>query len=323
MMTFSMPLRACLTGLALALTCAVGHAADPGRPIRLIVPTPPGSASDALARALATPWGSASGHPIVVENYAGAGTTIGMRQIARGAKDGLTLGVMSANHTINPWLYKNLPYDPIADFTPIAMIGTVPSMLVANNRVAANSASELVALARSSNTPLAEGVVSGTSYHLASEVFKEQASLVTRPIPYKGTTQIVTDLLGGTIDIAFVAAQAAAPLVASGKLKGLAMTGTARSEVAPQVRTLKESGFPNFNVDVWLAIVGPGGLKPEDVAARRKEVLEALKSPDMADTMRRQGVQPLSMEQSAIQPFIKRELMRNKPIVEKLQISVD
>ncbi|WP_342049992.1 MULTISPECIES: Bug family tripartite tricarboxylate transporter substrate binding protein [unclassified Cupriavidus] len=323
MMIFSLPLRACLAGLALALTCAGAHAAEDGRPIRLIVPTPPGSASDALARALATPWGSASGHPIVVENYAGAGTTIGTRQIARAAKDGLTLGVMSSNHTINPWLYKHLPYDPIADFTPIAMIGTVPSMLVANNRVTANSATELVALARSSRQSLVEGVVAGTSYHLASEVFKEQAGITTSPIPYKGSTQIITDLLGGTIDIAFVAAQAVAPLVATGKLKALAMTGAVRSDVAPQVPTLRESGFPRYNVDVWLAIMGPGGLKPEDVAARRKEVLQALAQPEMIATMRRQGVQPLAMEQAAIIPFIKEELKRNKPIVEKLQISVD
>lgn len=311
--------------MGMIVACAVPavHAADSTAAIRLIVPTPPGSASDALARALAVPWGKTSGRAVVVENYAGAGTTIGTRQIARAPKDGFTLGVMSSNHTINPWLYKHLPYDAISDFTPIAMIGSVPSMLVANNRVAANSAQELVALSKKSEQPLAEGIVTGTSYHLASEVFRGESGFTANPIPYKGTAQIVTDLLGGTIDVAFVAAQAVAPLVAAGKLKGLAVTSQYRSEMAPTVPTLKESGFPDFNVDVWIEIAGPGGLSAEAVAARRKEILTALGTPEMQDAMRRQGVLPKAMDLADIEPFIKAELERNKPIVQKLNISID
>lgn len=322
-MLFDTKRRACIMGMILACAVPAVHAADSTAPIRLIVPTPPGSASDALARALAVPWGKTSGRAVVVENYAGAGTTIGTRQIARAPKDGLTLGVMSSNHAINPWLYKNLPYDAISDFTPIAMIGSVPSMLVANNRVAANSAQELVALSKKSEQPLAEGIVTGTSYHLASEVFRGESGFTANPIPYKGTAQIVTDLLGGTIDVAFVAAQAVAPLVASGKLKGLAVTSQTRSEMAPTVQTLKESGFPDFNVDVWIEIAGPGGLSAEAVAARRKEILTALGTPEMQDAMRRQGVLPKAMDLADIEPFIKAELESNKPIVQKLNISID
>ncbi|ANN68276.1 hypothetical protein BAU08_20500 [Bordetella bronchialis] len=305
------------------LACGSAPAADTTAPIRLIVPTPPGSASDALARAMSAPWGKASGRAIVVENVAGAGTTIGTRQIARAPKDGLTLGVISSNHTLNPWLYKNLPYDPIADFTPIAMIGSVPAMLVANNSLAANTPAELVQLSKSLPKPLAEGVVTGTAYHMASEVFKEQAGLTTNPIPYKGSTQVINDLIGGNLDIAIVAAQAVAPLVAAGKLKGLAVTSAARSDMAPQLPTLRESGLPKYDVDVWLAIAGPGGLSSDQVAARRKEIETALADPDMKNAMQKQGVQPVQMEQARIAPFMQQELERNRAVIQRVGISVD
>ena len=315
--------RSAIAGLTMLLACGSAPAADTTAPIRLIVPTPPGSASDALARAMSAPWGKASGRAIVVENVAGAGTTIGTRQIARAPKDGLTLGVISSNHTLNPWLYKNLPYDPIADFTPIAMIGSVPAMLVANNSLAANTPAELVQLSKSLPKPLAEGVVTGTAYHMASEVFKEQAGLTTNPIPYKGSTQVINDLIGGNLDIAIVAAQAVAARVAAGKLKGLAVTSAARSDMAPQLPTLRESGLPKYDVDVWLAIAGPGGLSSDQVAARRKEIETALADPDMKNAMQKQGVQPVQMEQARIAPFMQQELERNRAVIQRVGISVD
>lgn len=315
--------RSIALGMVVALAAVNAQAADPSSPIRLIVPTPPGSASDALARAMALPWGKASGRAVVVENFAGAGTTIGTRQIARAPKDGLTLGVISSNHTINPWLYKHLPYDPIADFTPIAMIGSVPAMLVANNRVSADTPAELAQLSKSLPKPLAEGVVTGTAYHMASEIFKEQAGMTTNPIPYKGSTQVINDLLGGSIDIAFVAAQAVAPLVAAGKLKGLAVTTPKRSDMAPQVPTLHESGLPKYDAEVWLAIAGPGGLSAADIAARRREVETALGDPEMQRAMRHQGIQPIRMAQPDIQPFVAQELARNQAVIQRVGITVD
>ncbi|OZI26306.1 hypothetical protein CAL26_02940 [Bordetella genomosp. 9] len=317
------PIHGIIAGLMMLLAHGSALAADTSAPIRLIVPTPPGSASDALARAMSAPWGKASGHAIVVENVAGAGTTIGTRQLARASRDGLTLGVISSNHTINPWLYKNLPYDPISDFTPIAMIGSVPAMLVANNNLAASTPAELIQLSRSAPKPLAEGVVTGTAYHMASEVFKEQAGVTTNPIPYKGSTQVINDLIGGNLDIAFVAAQAVAPLVAAGKLKALAVTSPIRSDMAPQVPTLRESGLPKYDVDVWLAIAGPGGLAADQVAARRKEIEAALADPDMKNAMQKQGVQPIRMEQAQIAPFMKQELERNRAVIQRVGISVE
>lgn len=309
--------------MGLALIFPNVQASEQSRPINLIVPTPPGSASDALARALSAPWSEASGRPVVVQNVVGAGTTIGTRKIVRSDSDGLTLGIISSNHTINPWLYKKLPYDTLADITPIAMIGSVPAMLVANNSVAANTPAELARLSQSVTEPLTEGVVSGTAYHLVSEVFKEQSRVTTNAIPYKGSAQVINDLLGGTLDIAFVAAQAAAPHVTAGKMKGLAVSTGERTNMAPDVPTLREAGLTEFNVDVWIAIVGPAGLSESDIATRRKEIDIALADPKMKEALQHQGIQAISMAQPDILPFLKAELARNQDLVRRMGFSIN
>lgn len=298
-------------------------AADPSRPVRVIVPTPPGSAADALARAMSAPWSRISGRPVVVENIVGAGTTIGTSQLVRAAKDGLTLGIISSNHTINPWLYKKLPYDAIADITPIAMIGSLPAMLVANNRLGATTPAELATLSRAARTPLAEGIVSGTAYHLVSEMFKEQAGIATTCVPYKGSAQVINDVMGGTLDIGFVPAQAAAPLVAAGRLKALAVTTAARTATAPQVPTLLESGLSKFNVDIWIAVVGPAGLNAADIAARRNEVEQALAQPEMKSALEHQGIQAIKMSQAELLPFLKSELERKRIVVQRVGITIN
>ncbi len=314
-------------GFALLLVAVLAHthvnAAQASGPIRLIVPTPPASASDALARSLTAPWAKESGRSIVVENIAGAGTTIGVARLVRAPNDGLTLGLISANHTINPSLYKNLPYDAIKDITPIMMIGSVPGMLVANHSVRANSVSELASLSRTSEKPLAEGIVSGTAYHMASEVLKDQAGITTNRIPYKGSGQVLNDLLGGTIDLAIVAAQAAAPQVAAGKIKGLAVTTSARTDVAPDIPTIVESGLSDYRVDVWVAIVGPAGMSQESVLARRAEIERALLAPEMQAVFKQQGIQPISMKQTDMIPFLEDELRRNREVIQRVGISVD
>ncbi len=315
--------RAFAIGLAATLGAPAARANDASRPLRLIVPTPPGSAADALARALTSPWGEAGGRPVVVENIAGAGTTIGTARLARAPQDGLTLGVISSNHTLNPWLYKSLAYDATADFTPIAMVGSLPAMLVAGPQSAANSVADLVRLAKAAKNPLAEGVVTGTAYHLVSAVFKDQAGIVTNPIPYKGSGQVLNDVMAGTLDIGIAPAQAAAPLVAAGKLKGLAVTTAQRTPVAPGIPTLKESGLPKFDVDIWLAVVGPAGLGAADIAARRREVEAALAAPLAQKALQHQGIQPIRMDQAALLPFLKAELERNREVVRRVGMTVE
>lgn len=310
-------------GSLAAWAASRSRAADNTRPLRLIVPTPPGSATDVLARALSAPWARVAARPVVIENVAGAGTTIGTAQIARSPKDGNTLGMISANHTINPWLYKKLPYDAVADFTPIAMIGHVPAMLVAAAHVPATSVTELVKLANTLKRPLLEGVVSGTVYQMASELFKDQAGFATTAVPYKSSAQIITELLAGIVDLGIVPAVTAAPHVAAGKLKGLAVTTSTRTEFAPKVPTLAESIVPRFKLDVWLAVVGPAGLDAARATTLRREVELALADPGTKAALRQQGVQPMAVAPGDMLTFFRKELARNREIVQRVGISID
>ena len=315
--------RTVVLGLVSALANVAAHAADASSPIRLIVPTPPGSASDAMARAISGPWATQSARAVVVENVAGAGSLIGTGQLARAPKDGLTLGVITSNHTIIPWVFKNVSFDATADFTPIAMLGSIPMMLVASNNIAANTPAELVQLAKSRSTPLAEGLVTGSVYQIASEVFKEQAGIATNRIFYKGSAQITNDLLAGILDVAFVSAQGAAPHIAAGKLKGLAVSTPVRTEIASRIPTLVETGFPKYNVDAWIAIAGPAGLPAESVAARRKEFELALADPQMKKALQLQGIQVRKMSQADLLHFLKDELERNRQVIHRIGIKID
>lgn len=313
-----------MAGFAVSATfCLTTFAATPDQPIQMIVPTPPGSGSDALARAISAPWSRISGRPVVIENVAGAGGTIGTTKLVRSPNDGLTLAMLSANHTLNPWLYKKLPYDALADVTPILMIGSIPAMLVASPRVPADDVARLVSLAKSGKKELFEGVVSGTSYNMASELFKQQAGITTRPVPYKGSNEVLRDLLTGVIDVGFVAAQAATPLVSAGKLKGLAVTSQARTELAPRVATMTESGLPSYKMDIWLGVFGPARMSKADVAARRQELERALAEPDVQRAFQVQGVETLRMNHAEIPAFLQKDMQRNRAIVRSAGMTLD
>jgi len=315
----------CTASRSLAVLLATAHlslSALAAEPIHLIVPTPPGSASDALGRAISTPWSQIGGRPVVIENVAGAGGTIGTARLVRSPNDGSTLAILSSNHSINPALYKKLPYDGLTDVTPIIMIGNIPSMLVASPGLEANTVAELIGLAQSGKKELVEGVVSGTSYQMASEIFKQHAGISTSRIPYKGPGEVLRDLMGGELDIGFVAAQAAAPLVAAGKLKGIAVTTKARIDLAPQVPTAAESGLPKFQIDIWLGVFGPAGMNAASIAARRKEIELALEKPEAKRAMQLQGVETIHMTQPEILPFLKRDLERNREIVQRMGMTI-
>lgn len=318
-MIFRMAVRLLAVLLATAHMSLSAWAAEP---IHLIVPTPPGSASDALGRAISSPWSRIGGRPVVIENVAGAGGTIGTARLVRSPDDGSTLAILSSNHSINPALYNKLPYDGLTDVTPIIMIGNIPSMLVANPSLEANTVAELVQLAKSGKKELVEGIVSGTSYQMASEIFKQHAGISTSRIPYKGSGEVLRDLMGGDLDIGFVAAQAAAPLVAAGKLKGIAVTTKARIDLASQVPTAAESGLPEFKIDIWLGVFGPAGMSEASIAARRKEIELALAEPEVQRAMRLQGVEAISMTQQEIPPFLKSDLERNREIIQRMGITI-
>lgn len=255
-----------MIGIALALLAAVlGHAAQaqdafPNRAVRMIVPYPSGGTADAMARALGHELSQAWGQPFVVENRPGGGTVVGAQAVARAAPDGYTLlFATDSTFTINPHLFKSLPYDPVKDFAPITLLGFQEFALVVNPSVAANTLEELVALARSKPGALNYGSFgNGSQPHLIMEMFKQLAGLSIEHVPSKGVAQVITDLLSGQVQASFVGVSAAS-LIKSGKVRGLAVGGDKRSALFGDVPTFKEKGYSQMYARAWWGIATTGG----------------------------------------------------------------
>ncbi|MBP0620690.1 Bug family tripartite tricarboxylate transporter substrate binding protein [Cupriavidus consociatus] len=288
------------------------------RPVRLIVPTQPGSQADAVARALSQPLGKHLGQSVVVENVAGAGGVPGTQQIVRAPKDGSTLGLISSNHVINPFIYKNLPYDSLKDITPITVIGTLPLVLVVNPSVNAQSTRELVALLKSKPGELNYGSSgNGTVLHLAGQLFASEAKVDIRHVPYKGAGNYTTDLVGGQVQVGFLTVQAVLPLLKAGKLKAIAVSTAQRVPALPEVPTLAESGLPRYSFDAWLAIVGPAGLSKSNVSALQSRIQATLQERDVQEHLAGQGVVVAATGADAAVPFFRSELDKHARIVKQ------
>jgi tripartite-type tricarboxylate transporter receptor subunit TctC len=262
----------------------------PNRPIRLIVPTAAGSLTDVVARKVADAMSRNMGQPFVVENIAGAAGIIATEQVVRAAPDGYTLAIGPSTHAILPALHK-LSYDAVTSITPIVMIASAPLVLVVPTKVPVRNTAELIAYARSKSDPINIGSPGvGTVIHLGSELLAREAGMKWVHVPYKGNSGLTTDLVGGQIDAAFLGGASAVPLVRSGKLRAIAVSTPKRSSALPDVPTLDESGVPGFNVDVWIAIVGPAGL-PKDIVDRvRTEAQRATTDKGVQEYLRDQTV---------------------------------
>ena len=270
----------------------------PDRPIRLLVPSPPGGGTDGISRLVASAVGEAEGWTIVVDNRAGAGGNIGMDAAAKSAPDGYTI-VMgeSANLAINPYLYKSLPFDPAKDVVPVALAGTVPLVLVVSSASTIDSVASLVAEAKRRKLSFASSG-NGTVGHLVGETFKRAAGIDYLHVPYKGAGPVMTDLLGGQVDLHFASLPAALPLVKSGKLRALAVTSPKRAPQLPDVPTLAESGFPNFDFQVFYGVMAPAGTPSDRVARLNAAIERALATPALREKLTAIGVsvQPGSPE---------------------------
>ncbi|MEM5429835.1 tripartite tricarboxylate transporter substrate binding protein [Cupriavidus oxalaticus] len=313
--------RAChalasITTLAVLGGLPGAASAQETRPVRLIVPTQPGSQADAVARALSQPLGKHLGQSVVVENIAGAGGVPGTQQIVRAPKDGSTLGLISSNHVINPFIYKNLPYDSLKDITPITVIGTLPLVLVVNPSVNAQNTRELVALLKSKPGELNYGSSgNGTVLHLAGQLFASEAKVDIRHVPYKGAGNYTTDLVGGQVQVGFLTVQAVLPLLKAGKLKAIAVSTAQRVPALPDVPTLAESGLPRYSFDAWLAIVGPAGLSKSNVSALQSRIQATLQEREVQEHLAGQGVVVAATGADAAVPFFRSELDKHARIV--------
>ena len=301
-------MRALVVGLLWACSTLVAAQAYPSKPIKIIVPFTPGSATDVMARIVGERLSTAWGQPVIVENKPGAGGTIGIRDTARADPDGYTLAVVSSGHAVNHVLYKDLGYDTLKDLSCVAMLGSLPSVLIVPPTSPVNSVKELVAMLKAKpgqyNYATA-GVGSGA--HVSTEKFNVAAGVKAVHVPLKGTPPILTETMGGRVDYAMVPAVSGMGPVRDGKVKPLAVSTGKRVAALPNVPTLGEAGFPNAESTFWLALLAPAKTPPEIVGKVNGEVLRALQSVEMKERLANLGTEPMSMSPAESNAFIARE----------------
>lgn len=317
-----------LVGQALAAGAglAVSHAQMyPSKPIRLIVPFTPGGSNDVVARIVGQKLSETWKQPVVVENKPGAGGNIGSEAAARSEPDGYTL-LIAANNVlaINPTLYDKIPFDPLKDFAPVTLLGTLPIVLVVNSAVPAKSVQELIAFGKSS----ADGLTyasggNGTPQHLSGELFKSMTGVKMDHIPYKGNAPAVTDLLSGQVKMLFSPVNSVIPHVKSGKLRALGVASTARLTYLPDVPTIAEAGVPGYQSDIWLALVAPAGTPKDIVEKVRGEVAAILAHPEVKEKLSAQGIEPAPSSPEEVTRLIKDDLARWAKVIKERGIRAE
>jgi tripartite-type tricarboxylate transporter receptor subunit TctC len=304
---------------------ARAQAAYPNKPIKLIVPFPPGGNVDLSARILAPELSRELGQPVVIENKAGAGGTLGLDAVAKSAPDGYTLGIASpVNHLAAPSLYPKLPYDSIRDFTPVGLVASVPMVLVVGPSSPVKSVQELLKLARARSGALTMASAgSGSGNHIVGELFQDATGTQFVHVPYKGSAPANTDLAGGHVDLHFDQLSSVLPLVQGGKLRPLAVTTAKRSALMPDVPTLAEAGVAKFDASTTLGLVLPGKASPE-LAMRLNQVLEkVLKQPAVKEQFARLGADVRESTPTEYADFIRTEIARTAKIVKDAKITLD
>jgi len=302
-----------------ALAAAHAVTAKAQAVMRLIVPTAAGSGADAVARALAHEL-IVAGRLTVVENIVGAAGVIGTSKLAQSTKDGRVLGLISANHTVNPIVLGKVPFDPINDVTPVVLIGAIALVLVVSPRLKVRTFAEFVEWSRSNKGAGTEGYTPGTVIHLASAVMKDAAGIAATTVPYKSSGQMVTDLLAGQIDFSLLPLPAVVSSVQAGQLVPLAVTTRQRVDALPEVPAWGELGLKAETVDAWMMVAGPGALAPSVVVDRRREFETALQAAELQKTLAMQGVVPMSVGPNELKELMRRDMLRNARLADKLKI---
>jgi tripartite-type tricarboxylate transporter receptor subunit TctC len=266
----------------------------PAKPIRIVVPYPPGGFNDTLGRTLAAKFTESWGQPAIVENKPGANTLIGSDFVAKAAPDGYTLLIVAFPFAVTPSLIRNMPYDTLKDFAPVVLAAQSPNILVVNPELPVKSVGELIALAKAKPDGLSYASTgNGSSNHISMELFKSLAGVKLVHIPYKGSAPAVTDLLGGQVQVMFDNAPNVMPQVKAGRLRALGQSGLTRSAVAADLPTVAEAGVAGYEVMVWFGLVAPSGTPRDVIAKLNAEVLRILAMPDVRERFLAQGVEPM------------------------------
>ena len=309
--------------LVLAFAGAV-QAQYPAKPVRIVVPYPPGGTVDVVARNLAQQLTVQTGQQFIVDNRAGANGTIGSDFVSKAAPDGYTLLVQASIFVINPLFLKNVPYDVQRDFTPVANIGSVPLLVTAHPSVPAANLREFVALVRANPDKYTFATTGlGSAGHLTEEVIKRDAGLAILIVPYKGAGPALTDIVGGQVSALADPLPSSFPHVKGGRLKALAVTSRARIAFMPEVPTMAESGFPGFEMLSWYGLWAPPGLTKDVLDRLAAETAKAAKSAEMQEKLASQGFIPDGSGAAAFAAYVKDEIAKYARIVKDANIKVD
>ena len=304
---------------------AQGAATYPNKPVKIVVPFPPGGATDIFARAIGAELQKAWGQTVIIENKAGGGGTPGADSVAKSAPDGYTLVMGTVGtHAINMSLYAKMPYDAVKDFDPVVLVAGVPNILVVHPSVNAKTVKELTALAKSQPGKLnVASSGNGTSIHLSAELYKLMAGVDIVHVPYKGSSPAVADLLGGQVQMMFDNLPVSLPHVKAGKLRALAVTSLTRSAALPDVPTMDEEGYKGFDATSWFGLLAPTGTPKEIIVKINAAAVKAIATPEMRERLAAQGADPVGNTSEQFAAFIKLELEKWAKIVKASGARVD
>ena len=319
---------AALPMLALAVAPMLGHAQGaasfPGKPIRVILPYPPGGGSDTIARPLAQRMSENVKQQVVIDNRGGAGGNIGMELAAKAPPDGHSIVfALTAQLAVNPALYKKLPYDPIKDFEPITLLATGPYVLVVHPSLPAKSLKELIALARARPgqiTYASSG--NGSGGHLANELLNSMANVKMLHIPYKGGGPALVDLLAGNVQVLFSTWASGRPHIESGRIRALAVS-TSKRLTGVDLPTVAEAGLPGYDAGVWYAFLAPAGTPKDIVSKLNAEILKAASHPEFKAVLERAAIEPVGTTPAELGKFMKTELVKWAKVVKDANVQVE
>jgi tripartite-type tricarboxylate transporter receptor subunit TctC len=322
-------LRAFCALLALAATAALAPAASaqpfPSKPVKLVIPFPPGGSLDNVGRLLAQKIAESWGQQVVIENKPGAGGNIGADAVAKSPADGYTvvMGALST-HAVNPSLYRTMPYDAVKDFAPLSLVAITPNVLIVRTAMPITSVKDLVAYAKANpgKTNFGSGS-NGSAGHLAGELFKIETGTDVMHIPYKGGAPALQALLAGDTQFMFDNLANAMAQVKGGTVRAIAVTTAQRSKLVPELPTMAEGGLPGFDISTWFGLMAPAGTPPDVVARWNAEIVKALNAPDVREKMLAQGAEPAPTSPQEFATFIARERDKYAKIVKASGAKVD
>ena len=313
------------TSAAFALCGPAAAQAWPDRPIRLIVPFPPGGGTDVISRQLAERVGANTRWTIVIENRAGAGGTLGLDAVAKAPPDGYTIGMgQASNLTVNPSLYPKMPYESLRDFAPISLVATQPLLIVVSAKSAFRSVGDMITAGKANSDAVSIAHPgNGTIGHLTGEMLARRTGVKFLIVPYKGVATAITDLLGGQVDAVVANPLAAMSLINAGNLRAVAVTSLARMKALPDVPTIAESGLPGFEAVNWTGLVAPARTPEAIVARLNAETAEALRRPEMIERLAVDGSEPLVSTPAQFADLMRAEQVKWAAIIREAGIKLD